>query len=298
MALLSIFSRRKRQAEQPAKDVYEYENVPIKVRVQILMNISKCISAVGHYNFSSEQIYESITSELREEVGRFSLTNDYHSSIAEEIGHWFLNHATTDELFDAIELFVMVTSRAADNQAHTSAIRQSIARINARLLEAGLGYEIAGQQVIEKSNEYAHTEVVLPALHVLSERRFSNANKEFREAHHAYRAGEYEDCLVDCLKAFESVMKVIADERGWQIPKTANASKLIAALFEHEFVPKYMQNQFAGLKAMLESSVPTTRNKDGGHGAGAEERKVPQSLAALQLHQTAAIIIFLAAIEG
>lgn len=169
--------------------------------------------------------------------------------------------------------------------------------MNARLQESGIGYEIVNNQVIKKSNEYVHSEVVLPALHILSELRFANANEEFREAHNAYRANEYEDCLTDCLKAFESVMKVIAAEQKWEIPNNATASKLIAALFENEFIPVYMRSQFDGLRAMLESSVPTTRNKSAGHGKGTEIRVVPPSLAAFQLHQTAAIIVFLAALD-
>ena len=185
-------------------------------------------------------------------------------------------------------------SHAWDGAVHH---KQYVAKVNARLLEAGIGYEIVDGRVIEKSNEYLHKEAILPTLHVLTEGRFANANEEFREAHHAYRASEYEDCITDCLKALESVIKVIAAERKWNVPKNANASKLIGALFDNDLVPAYMRSQFDGLRTLLESSVPTTRNRSGGHGKGTEARTVPSCLAAFQLHQTAAIIVFLAALD-
>ncbi len=47
------------------------------------------------------------------------------------------------------------------------------------------------------------------------------------------------------------------------------------------------------LSGLMESSTPTVRNKQGGHGAGTSPREIPNHLAALQLHQTAAVILFL-----
>ncbi|WFL76584.1 hypothetical protein P7228_11320 [Altererythrobacter arenosus] len=298
MALLPLFSRRKRQAEQPASDVFEYDELPSKVRVQILMNIDECIGTVEDHRNSAEEIYKTIVKELREELGRGNLTGRRTHSFAQELHEWFGNMASLPEAFDAVELFAMLVRHVTRGRSQATEVFEShIARINARLLEAGIGYEISGVEVLKKSNEFLHSEVVRPALHVLSESRFSSANEEFREAHKAFRAAEYEDCLIDCLKAFESVMKVIAADKGWALPANATASKLVAALFENEFVPAYMKSQFDGLRALLESSVPTTRNRSGGHGKGTENRSVPASLAAFQLHQTAAIIVFLGELE-
>jgi hypothetical protein len=45
---------------------------------------------------------------------------------------------------------------------------------------------------------------------------------------------------------------------------------------------------------MLESSVPTVRNRLGGHGQGTEVVKVPSHVVAYALHMTASTIVFLA----
>ena len=44
---------------------------------------------------------------------------------------------------------------------------------------------------------------------------------------------------------------------------------------------------------MMEGGVPAVRNKDGGHGQGAEVREVPPGLAGYALHLTAANIVLL-----
>jgi hypothetical protein len=56
-----------------------------------------------------------------------------------------------------------------------------------------------------------------------------------------------------------------------------------------------MQNSFTGLRTILESGVPTTRNKTAGHGTGATPRNIPRYIAEFQLHQTAAAILLLVA---
>ena len=54
-----------------------------------------------------------------------------------------------------------------------------------------------------------------------------------------------------------------------------------------------MQNEFTGLRTILESGTPTVRNKAAGHGAGPNPRNIPRHIAAFQLHQTAAAIVLL-----
>lgn len=301
MALLPLFSRRKRQADYAGIDVFTYDTIPPKVRVQLFMNVWEAMGAVSDdYNNTPLDLARLIVKELREELGTNNLTGDYNRDEAAELESWFLNIASTSDILDTLELWCLVAGTRADTEGWRGKeqYEDNVARVNARLLEAGIGYAITEGMVVEKANELLHTEAVLPALHLLAERRFSSANEEYREAHRAFRAGEYEDCITDCLKAFESVMKVIAVEQGWSVPATASAKVLIAALFEHEFVPSFMRSQFDGLRSLLESSVPTTRNRAGGHGKGAEEWVIPPSLAALQLHQTGALIVFLGALDS
>ena len=130
---------------------------------------------------------------------------------------------------------------------------------------------------------YMHKEVVLPALMLLRDPKFATAEKEYLEAHEAYRHGRLEDCIVSCGKAFESVLKVIGRGRGWPVQENDPASKLIQAAVTAGFLPNYSQTSLNSLKALMESSTPAVRNKVGGHGAGVTPRQVPSHLAAFQL---------------
>ena len=59
----------------------------------------------------------------------------------------------------------------------------------------------------------------------------------------------------------------------------------------------YPRSKFTALGSVLESGVPTVRNRSGGHGAGATPRQVPTHLAGYVLHLTAAAVVFLAECE-
>jgi hypothetical protein len=105
---------------------------------------------------------------------------------------------------------------------------------------------------------------VLPVLRLLSDPKFESANNEYRSAHQAYRHGELEDCLGDCGKALESVLKVIGQKRGWEFDDTDSASKLIKAAVDAGFLEAFSQASFNHLKGLIESSTPTLRNKMAG----------------------------------
>ena len=71
------------------------------------------------------------------------------------------------------------------------------------------------------------------------------------------------------------------------------ASDLVKAILEHKLVPDFWQTHFGGLRSMLESGIPTIRNRLGGHGQGAEPTEVPNDLVAYTLHMTGAAIVLL-----
>ncbi len=138
-----------------------------------------------------------------------------------------------------------------------------------------------------------HEEIVRPALSILSDPMYEGANAEFLSAHEHYRTGKYKECLNDCLKAFESTMKAICTHRGWEFNVGDTANRLIKIVFEHELIPSFMQSHFTALKSTLEAGVPTIRNRLSGHGQGAEEVTVPESIAAYALHLTASNVLLL-----
>ena len=129
----------------------------------------------------------------------------------------------------------------------------------------------------------------------MHQKGFENAEKEFLSAHEHYRTGKYSEALIDCCKAFESVMKIICTKRKWKFDSTkATASHLVDVCLSNGLIPSFWKNHFTGLRTILESAIPTPRNKKAGHGAGAQPAHEPPSeLVAYVLHMTAATILFL-----
>ena len=168
-----------------------------------------------------------------------------------------------------------------------------IDEINARIRECGLGYQFASGDIIRIDTLHIHKNVVLPALKLLRDPRFASAEQEYLQAHESYRHGDLEASLVNCGKALESVLKVIGTKRGWTMKENDPASKLIQAAADSDFIAGYTQTSLNHLKGLIESSTPSVRNKMGGHGAGVTPRTVPLHLAAFQLNQTAAVMVYL-----
>ena len=105
--------------------------------------------------------------------------------------------------------------------------------------------------------------------------------------------GDHKECLVDCLKAFESTMKTICAKRKWAYKDTDTASTLIDTCLKSGLLPPFMQTHLGTVKSALESAIPTVRNRLGGHGQGVQPKEVPQFYAEYLLHETAATIVFL-----
>jgi hypothetical protein len=147
--------------------------------------------------------------------------------------------------------------------------------------------------LIRVDSEFLHSEAVKPVLTALRITGFQGANEEFLLAHEHYRHGRHKECLVDCLKAFESTMKSVCKIRGWTTQPNDTAKSLIATCFSNGLIPAYLDSQFASLRSVLESGVPTVRNKNGGHGQGVDPVVVPDYMARYALNLTATSILFL-----
>ena len=174
----------------------------------------------------------------------------------------------------------------------------AIAELNVRFREHGIGFQFLEGLIVQVDSEYVHSEATKPAIGLLREKHYAGAQQEFLNAHQHYRKGETKEALNDCLKAFESVMKAICEKRGWSYPRDATARALIDVCFENELIPSFWQSQYSGLRTLLESGVPTGRNKLSGHGQGTAPVEVPGHIAAYVLHMTASAIVFLAEAEA
>jgi len=305
MGIIELFSKRQKKIRGEVPDVYVYEEMPQSLRIQIIHIIRDTIGK-DKYENRARRAYQFIHKALCKEYGVFTL-KEYAQSDDEAILDYFLNCDDYEKCLDIIELsFRMITLHVAKDyyysyKQHTTssqAPEDAINELNSRFKESGIGYQFEAGELIRVDSQYIHSEAVKPVLRLLgSVEAYRGANDEFLSAHEHYRHKRYKECLNDCLKSFESLMKAIHEKYSWPYGQNDTAKKLINSCLSNKLVPEYLQNQFSSVRILLESGVPTVRNKEGGHGQGAEVSTVPEHLASYTLHLTATNLLFLANCE-
>ncbi len=254
---------------------------------------------MNHY--PSNQWWDDIHRALVREKGVFELTENGANPF--DSCQRYMQTAETRDALDLIELsfyFIDHNVRSLNDferkrlsLTHPNA---AIAELNSRFREHCIGFEYASGEIVRVDSQYLHAETVKPALQLLqgAGRGFAGPLEEFLKAHEQYRKDNPKEAILNAGKAFESTLKAICSARGWTFdPHKDTASKLLETVFNNGLIPSYLQTHFTALRSVLESGVPTVRNKTSGHGQGATPTTVPDHLVAYMLHTTAANIVLL-----
>lgn len=145
---------------------------------------------------------------------------------------------------------------------------------------------VAYPTIIRKDDELTYSTIQRPALTFLANPKFKTANQEFLEALEDYRKGDYGGCLVQCTSAFESVMKIICNDKRWPYKETDTSATLIKTIIANTRLESYFEQPL--------TIVATLRNRlSKAHGAGTQPKAVSQHLAKYTLNATASAIILL-----
>jgi hypothetical protein len=212
-------------------------------------------------------------------------------------------NVSTDDLIDAIEISFRcllenaeAVAKYRDPLTSRLTIDEGIAELNRRFRQHGLGYrfDVDHRLIVRIDSEGIYEDIIKPALLLVRRVGFSGVEEEFRRAQEHLRHGRNEESMAEALKAFESTMKYICDQRGWTYRRDHDtASRLIEILLREGLIPEWAQNEFSSLRSILQSGVPTARNRNAGHGRGPAPRQIPDYLAAFALNMTASNIVFL-----
>ena len=306
MAIFDLYSKRQKRLRGEVTDIFIYDDIPNKLRIQITHIIRDCF---GYNNSDYRQdkpinLYQYVRDILCREYGKFELrknTNIYGYRVDEELFDFFLETESTEEALDVIELLCRAIEniilpnyyefqRDFNSKIHPE---QAIQDLNNRFKENGIGYSYESGQIIRIDSTYIHAEITKTVLNLITHKKFKGANEEYLKAHNHYKEGNNKECLNECLKAFESTMKTICLEKGWNISPKMTAKSLIQICFDNELIPSFTQNQFTSLRSLFESGIPAIRNKLGGHGQGQVPQKVDDEMTRYALNLTGTNIIFL-----
>lgn len=174
----------------------------------------------------------------------------------------------------------------------------AINELNQRMQESAIGYRFEGGTLLRIDSELTHAEIIQPVLQLLRQPIYAGANDEFLKAHEHFRHGRLKESINEALKSFESVMKAICDKHSWAYKPTDTAKTLIDICLTNELIPSFMQSELSSLRALLESGVPTVRNKIGGHGQGQDIQPTSIGLTQFAINLAAANILLFAQHEN
>jgi hypothetical protein len=299
--------RQKRIASAGKQDVYQYDDLPVAFRGQV---VHIWQTAIGRFfipqGYSSgrvspsNQFWRFIHDTLARELGVAALAGEYGDGPKERCIR-YIYEADTSGALDIVELSFRVIDvgvRKLDGYETADAgIEQdpddAIDELNDRFKEHSIGYQYLGGELMRVDSQFVHAEIVKPALSLLNASGFDGPADEFIRAFDHYRHGRNKEAVAEALKAFESTMKSICAARKWTCPATATAKQLIEVLLSKGLIPTMLESHFSGLRTAMESGLPTIRNKTSGHGQGPAPVELPTHFAAYALHLTASNIVFL-----
>lgn len=300
MSVTDLFFKRQKRLRGEFPDVYQYSTLPEEFRIQVIHILSDLFGDPERQHLSnSEGVFEAAHQAVARELGRLQLVSGAHGP-RNAVFNFIRREENTEYVLSMIELLFAVAPAAHnewDFQNYAKAKlnpKGAVEEFNIRCQEHGVGFQMEGKKLVRLDSHLLHQETVRPVLTLLSAKRFAGAEAEFRSAHEHYRHQRYGESLNECLKALESTLKVICDGRRWAYSPKDTAKQLLDIVFQQGLVPEYLAGKFAGLRSVLAEGIPTTRNKESGHGAGAAPKEIPAHLTSYILHLTAASILFLA----
>ncbi len=289
MAVFNTFSKRN---NPKVTDVYEYDNIPQKFKVQLIRIVEKILHSHRLLNWMT--CIETINEELGKEF--------YGDDAIDELKEFIKSSKNTSELLDIIDIFTQniyseIEQRKSSEDSYSinriKEIEQEIDNLNTRFLESNLGYQVQNGQLIKINSQHIHREIIQPALQLIYDENFNGSDEEFRKAFKHFRGGDYKEAINEASKALESVLKTICERMNWQSKEGDTANKLIEIVKNKRLFPNELESYYNSLTQILSSGTPTIRNKNSGHGQGSHSKEVPQHLASFAINQAASSIIFL-----
>ena len=290
---------RRREEEQEKNDYLLYDHMPIEFRRSVFIILEEIYSKL------SFTLYRELAHELRKYTGKNLLSNN-NQPYRDIEGFFLKDNQNIENVFDTMEFSFQIIIKHIETGEYGS-IRnlkkeqakqyfiKKIEEINDFFSRYHLGYEINRENfhIIRKDTEFLHKEVIKQTITLLRNQRFEGPLNEFNQALDHYLKKEYQDAILDANKAFESTMKSILSINAINFPENINANALIQKLKENDFLMPYLENFTNNLRSMLESSIPTIRNRESGHGSGIDPKKIEKSYAQLGLHLSGSFIVFL-----
>ncbi len=121
MPIFDLFSKRQRQLRGEVPDIFEYNEIPQHLRVQVI-HIWR--DAIGedkseYSNTVAANLYKEVHDILCREYGLFELVPGSSQSTSWNLSHYFLTSQDNEKVLDVIELVFRAIDIIAREDSHT-----------------------------------------------------------------------------------------------------------------------------------------------------------------------------------
>jgi hypothetical protein len=280
-------------------DVYNYEYIPESLKNQIYHIINETFGYDASYGSHVSDTFGLIEKRLLREHGLSNMSPGV-SSNKNRVLKYLKEVDEVDKFLDVVEicfrLISLVISRDSSYQAgHHATINafDAVAELNDRFQQNSVGYQFVDNIIIRISNQLLHNEIVLPAVQLINNEIFANANEEYIKAHKHFKDGLNKECLNECLKALESTLKIIFTQKEWVFHQNSTLTELISIAYTNGLIPQHIQAHLGSVRAVLTSGVNSIRNKVGGHGQGPVPSNADDETTRFTLNLSGSYIIYL-----
>ncbi len=169
MTITDIFSKRQKRLRGDIPEIFVYDEISEKLRIQIIHIIKDSFGVIESYSSNTYQyrpdvLFEMINNILIREYGVFSLGNGSHENCV--LNH-LLKTSNIEEVIDVIELaFKVIDKIIRENFLWYSKYvnvklkpSEAISESNDRLKEHGIGYQFESGQIIRLDSTFIHSEI-------------------------------------------------------------------------------------------------------------------------------------------
>lgn len=161
------------------------------------------------------------------------------------------------------------------------------AKINGVLELHGCPWRLSDGEFFKLDGDFMGALLTATAHESLVANRFAGAAQEYAKARQHLGSGEAADAIFYAGKSFESVLKVLTGVEH------ANADRLIKEMLAQGYFDDLPEGARSSFGEQVLKTLPSIRNRFGGHGQGASVVEIPQAYGELALQLAAAFHNFL-----
>lgn len=301
--MYKLFSQRMKEQNGEMDDVYTYNFFPEGFRNQFLHIVEDVFDQKNFQNYYQWNGYHNIDfwhftcCAFAREKGLKVIAGRYSSDVNNDVAfEYYVDTASDEDFLDLMDFTINVSfsKEIICKYISEEIIEDGIEELNDRFRQHMLGYEVVEGKLIVKTNEQTHQNIVKPAIKLLHNKEFAGAEQEFFTAFDCYKQNNNKDAILNLIKCFESVLKIICKGMKYHYEdKKDTAKELLNHLKDNGFYPSYLESHLTGIRTTLESGAPTLRNKEAGHGQGDKVVNVSDEYVEYALNLVATNIVFL-----